>query len=103
MRPDAGDTEKLILGREVKKGEQYEALIFLSSELEASFLDKFETELIQFLRRELCNDYLSINKQVAQQEETRKLYTSKDIYEYMVKQNPKLAELKDKLGLDFDY
>ncbi len=103
MRTEAGDTEKLITGREVKKGVEHEILLFLSSQLEVSFLEKFETELIQFLRAELQNDYITINKQVAQVEEVRKLYTSKDIYEYMVAQNPKLAELKEKLGLDFDY
>ncbi|MEM9340878.1 MAG: hypothetical protein AAGA66_19240, partial [Bacteroidota bacterium] len=84
-RPEAGETEKLIMGREVKKGANYDVFVFLSSQLEASFLEKFDTELIQFLRNELNNDYLSIKTQVAQQEETKKLYTSKDIYDYMVK------------------
>ena len=102
-RTRGGDTEKLILGREVKKGEGNDVLIFLSSQLEVSFLEKFETDLIQFLRTELKNDHLVLNKQVAQLEEAKKLYTSKDIYDYMVKQNPKLKELKEKLGLDFDY
>ncbi len=103
QKPKAGDTDKLILGREVKKGEGHEVLIFLSSQLEVSFLEKFETDLIQFLRTELKNDHLTINKQVAQIDEGKKLYTSKDIYDHMVKQNPKLAELKERLGLDFDY
>ena len=103
QKEDAGDTDKLILGREVKKGENNEVLMFLSSQLEVSFLEKFETELIQFLRTELSNDHLTINKQVAQVEEGKKLYTSKDIYDHMVKQNPKLADLKERLGLDFDY
>ncbi len=102
-RSEPGDTEKLILGREVKKGEGSDVLIFLSSQLEVSFLEKFETDLIQFLRTQLSNDHIVLNKQVAQIEETKKLYTSKDIYDYMVKQNPKLKELKEKLGLDFDY
>ena len=102
-RNGAGDTEKLILSREIKKGDNHEALIFLASQLEVSFLEKFETDLIQFLRNELKNDHLTLNRQVAQIEETKKLYTSKDIYDHMVKQNPKLAELKDRLGLDFDY
>ncbi|MEP1095177.1 MAG: DNA polymerase III subunit gamma/tau [Cyclobacteriaceae bacterium] len=102
-KSDAGDTDKLILGREIKKGENSDVLMFLSSQLEVSFLEKFETELIQFLRTELNNDHLSINKQVAQVDEGKKLYTSKDIYDHMVKQNPKLADLKERLGLDFDY
>lgn len=103
IRPNAGDAEKLIVGREAKKGEESEILLFLSSQLEVSFLEKFEMELIQHLRSELKNDYITISKQVAQVEETKKLYTSRDIYDYMVAQNPKLEELKEKLGLDFDY
>lgn len=102
-KENAGDTDRLILGREIKKGESNEILMFLSSQLEVSFLEKFETELIQFLRTELSNDHLTINKQVAQVEEGKKLYTSKDIYDHMVKQNPKLADLKERLGLDLDY
>ncbi len=103
QKTNSGDTDKLILGREIKKGEGSEVLIFLSSQLEVSFLEKFETDLIQYLRTELKNDHLTVNKQVAQIEESKKLYTSKDIYDHMVKQNPKLAELKERLGLDFDY
>ncbi|MEP5613908.1 MAG: DNA polymerase III, subunit gamma and tau, partial [Cyclobacteriaceae bacterium] len=103
QKSNAGDTDKLILGREIKKGEGSDILMFLSSQLEVSFLEKFETELIQFLRTELKNDHISINKQVAQVDEGKKLYTSKDIYDHMVKQNPKLADLKERLGLDFDY
>jgi len=103
QKSNAGDTDRLILSREIKKGEKNDILMFLSSQLEVSFLEKFETELIQFLRTELKNDHLSINKQVAQVEEGKKLYTSKDIYDHMVKQNPKLADLKERLGLDFDY
>ncbi len=102
-RSNAEETEKLILEREVKKGENHEVLIFLSSQLEASFLEKFETDLIQYLRTELNNDHVSLSRRVAQTEEKKRLYTSKDIYNYMVKKNPELKELKDKLGLDFDY
>ncbi|MFK7954442.1 MAG: hypothetical protein AB8B73_16435 [Ekhidna sp.] len=91
------------MGRNVKKGEDYDIIITLSSQLEGSFLDKFETELIQYIRTELKNDHISLKRDIAQLAEVNKLYTSKDIYEHMIEKNPALKDLKDRLGLDFDY
>lgn len=91
------------MSREVKKGENHDIVISLSSQLEGSFLDKFETELIVYLRAELNNDHISLKREVSQVAEVNKLYTSKDIFDHMVQQNPALQELKDKLGLDFNY
>ena len=67
-----------------------------------SFLERFESELVQYLREELKNDNLSLKKEVAEIEVTNKLYTNKDIFEEMLRQNPKLQELKDRLGLDYE-
>ncbi len=90
------------MGKKIEKSGDNDVRIFLGSQLEVSFLEKFETDLIQFLRKELKNDLLTIEKEVVQMEGTRKLYTGKDIYDYMVRENPKLKYFKDKLGLDFD-
>ena len=99
----AGDTDKLILNRALSKGEGNKVIIHLASQLEVSFLEKLEVELIQFLRANLENDHITIERSIVQEEETKKLYTSKDIFEHMVKENPALKDLKDRLGLDFDY
>lgn len=99
----AGDAEKLILGRELRKGEEHMVIIKLGSQLHVSILEKFELELVQYLRSELQNDHIQLTKLVEEKEEGRKLYTSKDKYDYMVEQNPALKTLKDKLGLDFEY
>ncbi len=103
QKPNAGDTDKLILGKKVKKGEDHSVIITLGSQLEVSFLEKFDTELVQFLRNELMNDHIVIRREIEEIEESKKLYTSKDIFDEMVKQNPDLKDLKDRLGLDFDY
>ena len=99
----AGDTDKLILNREISKGPENKAIIHLASQLEVSFLEKLEVELIQYLRSTLENDHITLGREVIQEEESKKLYTSKDIFEHMVKENPSLKNLKDRLGLDFDY
>lgn len=91
------------MGRKVHKGENHDVVVHLSSQLEGSFLDKFETELITYLRSELKNDHISLKREIAVLAEVNKLYTSKDIFEHMVEKNPALQDLKDRLGLDFDY
>jgi len=40
---------------------------------------------------------------VTEEKETEKLYTNSDKFEYLAKQNPKLKELKDRLGLDYEF
>lgn len=100
---NVGELGKRILNREVKKAGENDIVVMLTSQLEVSFLEPFEADLVQFLRDHLKNDHISLQKEIAEIEVTNKLYTSKDIYDYMVKENPKLQELKDRLGLDFDY
>ena len=105
-RTNAGDTDKLILNRELKKGEEHAVIIHLASQLEVSFLEKLEVDLIQYLRSSLMNDHIVLRREIIKDEEgdtKKKLYTSKDIFEHMVKENPHLQDLKDRLGLDFDY
>lgn len=103
QKPNAGDTERLVLSKAVKKGENHSVIIMLGSQLEVSFLEKFDTELVQFLRSHLQNDHVVVRTEIAEVKEEKKLYTSTDIFDYMVKQNPDLKDLKDRLGLDFDY
>ena len=103
QKKDAGDTERLVLSKSVKKGENHSVVLMLGSQLEVSFLEKFDTEVVQFLRSELQNDHIVIRTEITEIESEKKLYTSTDIFDYMVKQNPDLKDLKDRLGLDFDY
>lgn len=103
QKTNAGDTERLVLSKSVKKGDNHSVIIMLGSQLEVSFLEKFDTELVQYFRAELVNDHVVIRTEIAEIKEEKKLYTSTDIFDYMVKQNPDLKDLKDRLGLDFDY
>lgn len=103
MLEKASDTEKLILGRKLIKSEGDNVKLLLESQLETSILEKFEGDLIQFLRKQLDNTLINIEKEVSEQEQSKNLYTSKEKFEYMVQQNPELRKLKDRLGLDFEY
>lgn len=103
LEAGASDTERLVLDRRLEKTGDTQVTLFMESQLEISILDKFEQDLIQHLRKTLDNTFVQIEKEVTEQESTRNLYTSKEKFEYMAQQNPVLRELKDRLGLDFEY
>ncbi|MDB4316477.1 DNA polymerase III subunit gamma/tau [Cyclobacteriaceae bacterium] len=96
------EMEQLILTRQITKKDM-NALIVLNSSLEIAILDRIEVELVNFLRKTLSNDQLIVHKEVKEDPKKDKLYTSKDKYDFMVKEQPLLQKLKDKLGLDFEY
>ncbi|MFY0689480.1 MAG: hypothetical protein JXQ90_20080 [Cyclobacteriaceae bacterium] len=97
------DMQQLILGRDISLGEDNKAVILLNSGLEVNIVGRLEQELIAFLRDSLQNDSINLEKEVREEEVKQRLYTSQDKYDYMLEQNPKLAQLKDRLGLDFQY
>ncbi len=78
-------------------------MIQLSSSLEISILERLEQGIVQFFRIKLKNSMIQLQKEVSEQEKSKKLYTSKEKYDYMVEQNPALKDLKERLGLDFEF
>ncbi len=99
----ASDTEMLVLNRSVSKKGEYDVLIHLASSLEVSILERLEQGIVQHFRTTLKNTSIQLKKEVSEQEKAKKLYTSKEKYDYMVEQNPALKDLKDRLGLDFEF
>lgn len=100
---ERSSTEASVVKRKVRKLDGAEIEVGLTSSLEITIFERIELQAVSFLRKELQNDRIAIIKQVEEAEETKKLYTSKDIYEYMVQVNPAIQNLKEKLGLDFEY
>lgn len=99
----ASETERLVLQRRMEKGDGHTVRIFMESALEKSILERMEVDLLRFFRTELRNTQIQLEKAVTEQSETQQLYTSREKFEYMASQNPKLRLLKEHLGLDFEY
>ena len=97
-----GEMEQLILSSKLTKKES-EVVVFLNNSLEISIFERIEFELLAFFREALGNDRISLIKEVKEDTQKQKLYTSKDKYDFMLAQNPALQTLKDRLGLDFEY
>ena len=78
--------------------------IQISNKSQEVVIEKEKIDLHEFLRNKLQNDTIEVITKIQEKtDEERIPFTNKDKYEQMTKENPKLQNLKEKLGLDFDF
>lgn len=94
-------SEIAILKKEIKF-EGKNIIFQLDNELEGSIFDDLKNKL-QFFLKETFKENIEVNKEVKIQEKSRTIYTNKDKYEYLSKKNKSLIDLKNKLGLDYEF
>ena len=75
----------------------------LTNPVEETLLENFRLDFVKFLRDRLQNTELNLLVSVQKASGKKVLYTSKEKFEHMAEKNPCLNDLKDKLGLDWDY
>ncbi len=75
----------------------------LSNSSQAEMLIEEKDMILEFLRDNLENDYIKLITKVIEAEKSNIPYTNKDKFAKMMDENPHLATLRLKLGLDPDY
>jgi DNA polymerase III subunit gamma/tau len=50
----------------------------------------------------LNNTYITLQKEIYEEQIIRRIYTNQDKFEYLSEKNPLLLELKERLGLEID-
>jgi len=74
----------------------------LNNELESSIFDDIKNPLQSFLKNKFKEE-ISIEKKVTIKEKEKTIYTNKDKFEYLIDKNKNLIELKNRLGLDYEF
>ncbi|WOK05628.1 hypothetical protein RT717_21360 [Imperialibacter roseus] len=97
------DSLKMIFKKPLLKREESVVEIELSTDIERKFLKVEETELVQFLRRELSNPTVTLRISIKEAELKQRLYTDKEKFNYLAEKQPLLLKLKEKLYLDTDF
>ncbi len=77
--------------------------IILTNPVEESLLENFRRELIQYLRDQLKNNEITVVSLMQQAAGKKVIYTSKEKFEHLAEKNPYLNELKERLGLDWEF
>lgn len=97
------DSLRMIFKRSLLKKENNAVEIELSTDIERKFLKVEETALVQFLRKELGNPYVTLLITMKEAEMRQRLYTDKEKFNYLAEKQPLLLKLKEKLFLDTDF
>ena len=74
----------------------------LENDLEGSIFDNLENRLNRKIKSVFIEN-VTIKKDVTSKEKEKTIYTNKDKFEYLSKKNSSLKDLKNKLGLDYDF
>lgn len=94
-------SEEAVLKRKISL-ENGAISLSLENELELSIFEDLKNKLHGFLKKKF-NKNIEIITSVTIKKKEKTIYTNKDKFEYLSKQNSNLEELKNKLGLDYEY
>ena len=75
----------------------------IENKIQEDLLSTEKVDLLNYLRVELKNFSIDLHTKQMEQTQKKRLYTSSDKYEHMLKKNPILEEFKRKFNLDLDY
>ena len=103
FRDGVGDkkSEEAVLNREISL-EDSSVILSLENELELSIFEDLKSKLHSFLKKKFDQNIdLKTKLNIKKKEKT--IYTNKDKFEYLSKQNSNLEDLKNKLGLDYEF
>lgn len=75
----------------------------LLNPVEESLVDNFRRELTQFLRDRLRNSDLTLASALKNNTGKKVIYTAREKFEHLAEKYPYLHELKERLGLDWEY
>jgi hypothetical protein len=82
-------------------GENYELTLEIENTVQEDHINSIKTDLLSYLRIELKNSLIQLNTVIAQNTRRRIIYTDAEKYDELLKKNPQLAFLRQKLNLDF--
>lgn len=80
--------------------ENFLVTITVRNKLQVDEIKENRKKIVDILRRKLDNKLLQLRIKEENNPQTKKPYTTKEKYEHMVKKNPVLKDLRDRLGLD---
>jgi DNA polymerase-3 subunit gamma/tau len=102
-KEEGKSSEYQLLNQEIIFTEGRIIHIELTNAIQQNFLESIRTDLLQFLRKKLQNNQLTIDAKLLKAEQKEMIYTATEKFNHLAKDHPHLNLLKDELGLDTDF
>jgi DNA polymerase III subunit gamma/tau len=100
LRQEEKAAELSVVNQAYELKEDYHIIIKLSNSLQEDIFERFRMDFVRYLRQSLNNNQIKLATEIVQEEVKQRLYTAQDKFNYMAQKNPKLIDLRLRLGLD---
>ncbi len=87
-------------GKKLELKENFTITLHLDNEIQQDYFTNEKPQLLQFLRKKLNNYSLQFEVEIAKHINTLAPYSQKEKLDYLIKKNPKMIDLLQKLKLD---
>ncbi len=81
--------------------EEYQLILEIENTVQEDLISTIKPELVSWLRKELKNSKIQLNTVITEKVKGRIIYSDAEKYDELLKENPSLALLRQKLNLDF--
>lgn len=81
--------------------EDYQLVLEIENTVQEDLIGTIKTELVSWLRMELKNSKIQLNTIITEKVKGKIIYTDAEKFDELLKKNPSLALLRQKLNLDF--
>lgn len=103
IRREKGSMTEVVMLDRVFTIEGHVIQLGLDNPVQLELLNDLKTDLLTYLRQTLKNGQIQIHGFLVEHQTSRQPYTQAEKFNYLAEKNPTLLELKNTLGLDFDW
>jgi len=90
------------LSRNPRLDEECELILDIENSVQQDLINSVKPELVSWLRRELKNSKIHLVTKINHTEKGKVIYTDSEKFDEMIRINPELKLLKERLHLDFE-
>jgi DNA polymerase-3 subunit gamma/tau len=78
-------------------------IVHLHNHFQETLINTIKVDILTFLREKLANNRIQLTGEHTAVDDKKVIYTNREKFDHLVEKNPKLKDLKERLGLDTDF
>lgn len=78
-------------------------IVHLHNHFQETLINTIKVDILTFLREKLMNNRIQLMGEHKTVDDKKVIYTNREKFDHLAEKNPKLKDLKERLGLDTDF
>lgn len=80
-----------------------QVIVHLHNHFQETLINTIKVDILTYLREKLSNNTIQLTGEISTPDEKKMIYTNREKFDHLAEKNPKLKDLKERLGLDTDF